>query len=83
MFKKKEKTEKAPKNKKVRTMKVGTHKKSVLLLWAVLLASTSFGVYKNFTAIDTHTTVITSEYNMECVKTWLERNTPITEKTEF
>ena len=43
MFKKKEKTEKTPKNKKVRTMKVGTHKKSVLLLWAVLLASTSFG----------------------------------------
>ena len=36
-----------------------------------------------FTAIDTHTTVITSEYNMECVKTWLERNTPIVEKTEF
>ena len=55
MFKKKEKTEKAPKNKKVRTMKVGTHKKSVLLLWVVLLTSTSFGVYKNFTAIDTHT----------------------------
>ena len=55
MFKKKEKTEKAPTNKKVRTMKVGTHKKSVLLLWAVLLASTSFGVYKNFTAINTHT----------------------------
>ena len=42
MFKKKEKTEKAPKNKKVRTMKVGTHKKSVLLLWAVLLASYQF-----------------------------------------
>ena len=55
MFKKKEKTEKAPTNKKVRIMKIGTHKKSVLLLWAVLLASTSFGVYKNFTAIDTHT----------------------------
>lgn len=55
MFKKKGKTEKAPTNKKVRIMKVGTHKKSVLLLWAVLLASTSFGVYKNFTAIDTHT----------------------------
>ena len=59
MFKKKEKTEKAPTNKKVRTMKVGTHKKSVLLLWAVLLASTSFGVYKNFTAIDTHTVHLT------------------------
>ena len=38
MFKKKEKTEKAPNNKKVSTMKVGTHKKSVLLLWAVLAA---------------------------------------------
>ncbi len=36
-----------------------------------------------FTAIDTHTAVITSEYNMECVKTWLERNTLIAEKTEF
>ena len=36
-----------------------------------------------FTAIDTHTAVITSEYNMECVKTWLERNTPIAGKTEF
>ena len=35
-----------------------------------------------FTAIDSHTAVITSEY-MECVKTWLERNTPIAEKTEY
>ena len=35
-----------------------------------------------FTTIDSHTAVITSEYNMECVKTWLERNTPIAEKTE-
>ena len=36
-----------------------------------------------FTAIGTHTAVITSKYNMECVKTWLERNTPIAENTEF
>ena len=36
-----------------------------------------------FTAIDTHTAVITSEYNMECVKAWLERNTPIAERKEF
>lgn len=36
-----------------------------------------------FTQTDSHTAVITSEYNMECVKTWLERNTPIAEKTEF
>ena len=34
-----------------------------------------------FTATDT--AAITSEYNMECVKTWLERNTSIAEKTEF
>lgn len=53
MFKKKEKP---IKEKKVRTVKVGTHKKSVIALWLVLAASVSFGVYKNFTAIDRHTT---------------------------
>ncbi|KAK2201931.1 conjugal transfer protein [Clostridioides difficile] len=52
MFKKKEKP---VKETKVRTMKVGTHKKSVIALWVVLIASVSFGVYKNFTAIDMHT----------------------------
>ena len=36
-------------------MKVGTHKKNVIALWLVLIASISFGVYKNFTAIDMHT----------------------------
>ena len=36
-----------------------------------------------FTAIDTHTAVITSEYNMECVTEWLKRQTPIAETTEF
>ena len=36
-----------------------------------------------FTAIDSHTAVITSEYNMEYLKAWLERHTPITEKAEF
>ena len=39
----------------MRTVKVGTHKKSVIALWVVLIASVSFGVYKNFTAIDMHT----------------------------
>ena len=52
MFKKKEKP---VKEKKVRTVKVGTHKKSVIALWVVLIASVSFGVYKDFTAIDMHT----------------------------
>ena len=36
-----------------------------------------------FTAIDSHTAVITSEYNMEFLKAWLERHTHITEKAEF
>ncbi len=36
-----------------------------------------------FTAIDSHTAVITSEYNMECLRKWLERCTTIAEKTEF
>ena len=59
MFKKNKKqteTIKEPKEKKVRTFKVGTHKKSVIALWVVLIASVSFGAYKNFTAIDQHTT---------------------------
>ena len=58
MFKKNKKqteTIKEPKEKKVRTVKVGTHKKTVIALWVVLIASVSFGVYKNFTAIDRHT----------------------------
>ena len=37
----------------------------------------------HFIAIDSHTAVITGEYNMECLKEWLEISTPITEKTEF
>lgn len=53
MFKKKDKL---PKEKKVRTVKVGTHKKSVIALWLVLIISIGFGVYKNFTSVDQHTT---------------------------
>ena len=36
-----------------------------------------------FTVIDTHTAVITNEYNMECVTEWLKRQTPIAGTTEF
>jgi len=54
-LKKKEKEAKPNKAKKVRVMKVGTHRKSIIALWLVLIASVSFGVYKNFTAIDMHT----------------------------
>ena len=55
MFKRKEKKAEKVKEKKVPTMKVGTHKKTVIVLWAVLIGSLAFGVYKNFTAIDIHT----------------------------
>lgn len=51
-FKKKEKQ---PKEKKLKVIKVGTHKKSVMFLWVLLIGSLSFGIYKNFTAIDIHT----------------------------
>ena len=53
MFKKNKKLTENIKEKKVRTVKVGTHQKTVIALWVVLIASVSFGVYKNFTAIPT------------------------------
>ena len=31
-----------------------------------------------FTQISENTAIITSEYNMDCVKEWLSKNTPIT-----
>lgn len=55
LFKKKEKESKPKKEKKVPVMKVGTHKKTVIALWLLLIVSVSFGIYKNFTAIDMHT----------------------------
>ena len=55
IFKKKEKEPKPKKEKRVPVMKVGTHKKTVIALWLLLIVSVSFGVYKNFTAIDMHT----------------------------
>lgn len=54
MFKKKK--EAIEKSKITRTMKVGTHKRIVIGFWLLLIASISFGIYKNFTAIDQHTT---------------------------
>ena len=54
MFKKNKKPTENFKEKMVRTVKVGTHKKTVIAFWVVLIASVSFGVYKNFTATDIH-----------------------------
>lgn len=36
-----------------------------------------------FTQTDSHTAVITSEYNMECVKKWLHKHSEIAELTEY
>ncbi|TBX29919.1 conjugal transfer protein [Enterococcus durans] len=48
--------EKSPKKKKERVISVGKHRKMVLAFWFLLIGSLSFGIYKNFTAIDQHTT---------------------------
>lgn len=68
LFKKKDKESKPKKEKKVPVMKVGTHKKTVIALWLVLIASVSFGVYKNFTAIDMHTVHENGESPVELPK---------------
>lgn len=36
-----------------------------------------------FTQTDSHTAVITSEYNMECVKEWLRKHSDIAELTKY
>lgn len=43
------------KSSKAKVKSVGTRKKSVTVLWIVLISSLVFGIYKNFTAIDQHT----------------------------
>lgn len=48
--------EKTPKKKKKRVVSVGKHRKMVFALWLLLSCSLAFGIYKNFTAIDQHTT---------------------------
>lgn len=55
LFKKVDKQTKETKPKKVKVKTLGPRKKSVIILWIVLIGSLAFGVYKNFTAIDRHT----------------------------
>lgn len=54
-FKKKDKQtlERNPKKTKVKT--IGTRKKTVTILWIILIGSLAFAIYKNFTTIDRHT----------------------------
>lgn len=57
----KKKEEKATKKeikrqvKKTKVKNVGMRKKRVALLWVLLLTSSGFGLYRNYSAIDTHT----------------------------
>ena len=53
MFQKK--TEKQQKPKKLRVYTVNSHKPAVIVLWLLFICGFAFAVYKNFTAIDTHT----------------------------
>ena len=63
-----------------RRMVVYGYKPDTLVIYAKIYINYESS---RFTAIDSHTAVITSEYSMECLKEWLEKCTPITEKTEF
>lgn len=53
MFQKK--TEKQQKSKKLRVYTVNSRKPAVIAMWLLFICGFVFAVYKNFTAIDTHT----------------------------
>ena len=53
MFQKKK--EKQQKPKKLRVYTVNSRKPAVIVLWLLFICGFAFAVYKNFTAIDTHT----------------------------
>lgn len=55
IFRKKEKQTVETKSPKIKVKSVGTRKKSVTILWIILISSLVFAIYKNFTAIDQHT----------------------------
>jgi len=70
LFKKKqEKSKQSKPSKQTKVKTVGTRKKSVLILWILLISSLIFGVYKNFTAIDQHTIHETEIIETEIVDT--------------
>ena len=58
-----------PKEKKQKVYKVNPRKKIVISLWVLLALSFSFALYKNFTAIDTHTVHETKIIEKEYVDT--------------
>ena len=54
-------------------------------IWGVATLKEWIADYEStrFTQTDSHTAVITSEYNMECVKEWLRKHSDIAELTEY
>lgn len=54
-LKRKEENSKQQKEKKPHAYQANMHKKMVIALWVLLSISFLFAVYKNFTAVDTHT----------------------------
>ncbi|MBY7141786.1 conjugal transfer protein [Virgibacillus sp. NKC19-3] len=54
-FYKKDKEVKPKKESERKIKTIGKRKKSVIFLWVLLVSSLTFGIYKNFTAIDQHT----------------------------
>ena len=63
------KEKKIQKEKKKKVYKVNPRKKIVISLWVLLALSFSFALYKNFTAIDTHTVHETKIIEKEYVDT--------------
>ena len=49
------KNKKQEKQEKPRVLCIGTRRPVVIALWALLICAFAFAVYKNFTAVDTHT----------------------------
>ena len=68
-MKKEKKAAESQRQSKVKNVSAGLHKKSVLFLWVLLIGSVAFGIYKNFTAVDTHTVHETERIEEKLVDT--------------
>lgn len=67
MFQKKNSNQE--KQKKPRVLHIGTRRPVVAALWALLICAIAFAVYKNFTAVDTHTVHETTVVQQEVTDT--------------
>lgn len=57
------------KQKKPRVLHIGTRRLVVIVLWVLLICAFAFAVYKNFTAVDTHTVHETTVVQQEVTDT--------------